>query len=95
MEINQILNNLFPKLKFEDQEYMVFEDNVRNKGISLHKHIYDVLDSYNENVVTYHELSHMIRYDKHIRKVLYKFLATFEEQLRANLINEYDYPISS
>jgi len=90
---NEILK-IFPKLSFEpkNSEYEVFMENLKNKGVPLHKHVYDILYSYGESTITYHELSHFIRYDKSIRKVLYKYLATFEEQLRAEIINNFDYP---
>ena len=80
----------FDKLIVADNEMRDFEKYIEIKGVYLHKQIYDVLTGYDADTVTYYELSSVIRYDKNLRDTLYKYLATFEEYLRANLFAKYD-----
>lgn len=80
----------FDKLIVADNEMRDFEKYIEIKGVYLHKQIYDVLATYSSDTVTYYELSSVIRYDKNLRDTLYKYLATFEEYLRANLFAKYD-----
>ena len=80
----------FDKLIFENKEMNDFKKFIKIKGIYLHKQIYDALLSYNKDKVTYYELSSVIRYDKSLRDILYKYLATFEEKLRSELFERYD-----
>lgn len=61
------------------------------KGEYLHKQIYDLLLELNDNhSVNYNDLSSIIRYDKTLRDTLYKYLATFEEWLKALIFKKYD-----
>lgn len=80
----------FDKLIVADNEMCDFEKYIEIKGVYLHKQVYDVLTAYYLDTVTYYELSSVIRYDKNLRDTLYKYLATFEEYLRANLFAKYD-----
>ncbi len=85
----------FDKLIVANTEMHDFEKYVESKGVYLHKQIYDVLTTYNLDKVSYYELSSIIRYDKNLRDTLYKYLAAFEEYLRANLFAKYDVSNSS
>lgn len=80
----------FDKLIVADNEMRDFEKYIQIKGVYLHKQVYDVLTEYAADTVTYYELSSVIRYDKNLRDTLYKYLANFEEYLRANLFAKYD-----
>ncbi len=80
----------FGKLVLSESEQDSFEKYVTIKGIYLHKQIYDVLLTYNAEQVSYYELSSIIRYDKNLRNKLYIYLATFEENLRAELFSKFD-----
>lgn len=80
----------FDKLIVADNEKCDFEKYIEIKGVYLHKQIYDAFTEYAADTVTYSELSSVIRYDKNLRDTLYKYLATFEEYLRANLFAKYD-----
>lgn len=80
----------FDKLIISDYERSDFEKYVEIKGVYLHKQIYDVLVTYGLDSITYYELSSIIRYDKNLRDTLYKYLATFEENLRAKLFEKFD-----
>lgn len=59
------------------------------KGIDLHNSIAEYLQSYKSEDVTYPEVATAYRYDKKIRKVLYKYIALLEEHIRAFISNKY------
>jgi len=83
-------HKLFPKLTFaNEEEKQTFYDYLEFKGLFLHKHVYEAFLLY-KDIVTYHELSTYIRYDKGLRNVLYRNLSAVEEYYRARLINNYD-----
>ncbi len=83
---------MFEKLTFASQEERDdFEKYKKLKGVYLHKQVYDILLEANVGeIVTYYELSSIIRYDKNLRDKLYIYLATAEEYLRALLCTKYD-----
>ncbi len=59
------------------------------KGIDLHFSIFEYISSMKSGKVRYSEIATAYRYDKRIRKVLYKFIAFFEERIRAFISNGY------
>ena len=83
---------MFEKLEFKNEkERKSFEKFKLIKGEYLHKQIYNVLlELHNNEKVTYYELSSYVRFDKNLRDLLYKYLATFEENIKANLCRKYD-----
>jgi hypothetical protein len=83
---------VFDQLTFASpKEKEEFEKYIRLKGVYLHKQVYDILlEANGGGEVTYYELSSLIRYDKNLRDMLYKYLAMAEEHLRALLCDKYD-----
>jgi hypothetical protein len=83
---------VFDQLTFASpKEKEEFEKYKRLKGVYLHKQVYDILlEANGGGEVTYYELSSLIRYDKNLRDMLYKYLAMAEEYLRALLCDKYD-----
>lgn len=80
---------LMPFLIVDDEDIMKFTNYIDNKGVYLHLQIYEILLSvYSE--CNYKLISSIIRYDKGIRNVLYKYLSAFEERYRAVLFEKYD-----
>ncbi|MGI6710887.1 MAG: hypothetical protein ACOX4W_05535 [Bacilli bacterium] len=59
------------------------------KGVGLHFSIFNYLSSMKSGKVKYSEIASAYRYDKRIRKVLYKYMGLFEEYLRAYIANKY------
>ena len=59
------------------------------KGIELHFSIFEYLTSMKSEIVKYSEIATAYRYDKRIRKVLYKFIGLFEEYIRAYISNKF------
>ena len=82
--------DLFPKMDIEDNEKETFLNYIRLKGRFLHKQVYDTILLTDEEA-KYSEISRIIRYDKYIRDVLYKYLSALEEQWRAIAFDSFDY----
>jgi hypothetical protein len=59
------------------------------KGVNLHHSIYSYLSSYTASKIKYCEIATTYRYDKRIRKVLYKYIGLIEEKVRAFIDNKY------
>lgn len=59
------------------------------KGVNLHHSIYLYLSSYTASKIKYCEIATTYRYDKRIRKVLYKYIGLIEEKIRAYIDNKY------
>lgn len=59
------------------------------KGIELHYSILQYLSSFSASRIKYCQLATVYRYDKRIRKVLYKYIGLFEEYIRAFISNKY------
>jgi hypothetical protein len=59
------------------------------KGVNLHHSIYLYLSSYTVSKIKYCEIATTYRYDKRIRKVLYKYIGLIEEKIRAFIDNKY------
>lgn len=82
--------DLFSNLILEEGEKMEFEKYIKLKGTFLHKWIYDIIES-TDGTVTYKELSRIIKYDKYIRNVLYKYLSALEELYRSKVFDKLEY----
>jgi hypothetical protein len=59
------------------------------KGIELHNAIFEYLQSFKSDKVSYTEIATAYRYDKRIRKILYKYIGLLEEYIRAFISNKY------
>jgi hypothetical protein len=81
--------DLFPKMDIKDNEKDTFLNYIRLKGRFLHKQVYDTILLTDEKA-KYSEISRIIRYDKYIRDVLYKYLSALEEQWRAVVFDYFD-----
>lgn len=81
---------LFPKMDIDDTEKDTFLNYIRLKGRFLHKQVYDTI-LLTDDKAKYSEISRIIRYDKYIRDVLYKYLSALEEQWRAIAFDNFEY----
>lgn len=79
----------FEELEINSSEIQEFYQYVELKGINLYKQLYDVVIQF-KGTCSYAEIAAIIRYDKGIRNVLYKFLSAFEEKMRADLFKAFD-----
>jgi len=91
--MSKLPDDLFPNMIFEENEYHTFLKYIKLKGIFLHKQVYDIILLTDEKA-TYSEISTIIRYDKYLRDVLYKYLSALEEQWRSLLFEYFEYDSS-
>lgn len=75
-----------------DEERQKAEFYLEMKGIAFHKAILDYLHQKENKTVPidWSDLSKELRSDKALRDVLYKYLATLEEYIRAYISNKYE-----
>ena len=59
------------------------------RGIDEHDHVRQHLESLSGEKVSYAEIATAFRYDKRIRRVLYKYIGLMEESIRAYIANKY------
>lgn len=75
-----------------DEERQKAEFYLEMKGIAFHKAILDYLcQKENKTIpIEWSDLSNELRSDKALRDILYKYLATLEEYIRAYISNKYE-----
>lgn len=61
-----------------------------NRGITEHIRMAEYLSAFLNRKPTYQEVATAFRYDKRIRRIVYRYLGLFEEYLRAYLSDTYD-----
>ena len=61
----------------------------KHRGIDEHNYVRLFLESRTGRKVTYSEIASTFRYDKRIRRVIYKFIGILEESIRAYIANKY------
>ncbi|MBQ9513867.1 MAG: hypothetical protein IJR66_02660 [Clostridia bacterium] len=59
------------------------------RGVDEHDHVRQHLESLSGEKVSYAEIATAFRYDKRIRRVLYKYIGLLEESIRAFISNKY------
>ena len=59
------------------------------RGIQEHLFVANYLQSLKAKTVLYEEVATAFRYDKRIRRIIYKYIGMLEEILRAYLVNKY------
>ncbi|MBP5551267.1 MAG: Abi family protein [Bacilli bacterium] len=62
---------------------------LKYRGIDEHNYVRLFLESRTGRKVTYSEIASTFRYDKRIRRVIYKFIGILEESIRAYVANKY------
>lgn len=75
-----------------DEERQKAEFYLEMKGVAFHKAILDYLcQEENKTIpIEWSDLSNELRSDKALRDILYKYLATLEEYIRAYISNKYE-----
>lgn len=63
---------------------------LNNRGITEHIRMCEFLFAFLNRKPTYSEVATAFRYDKRIRRIIYKYLGLLEEMLRAYLTNRYE-----
>lgn len=82
-------NELIELIDIEPEDKEKANNYLTLKGINLHHSIYLYLSSFTTTRIKYSEIATTYRYDKRIRKVLYKYIGLMEEKIRAYIDNKY------
>ena len=65
---------------------------LRERGLEEHFHVLDYLESFKKNgeeKISYSEIASVLRYDKRIRRCLFKYIGVVEERLRAYFMDHF------
>lgn len=80
----------FDKVSIEEIDKAKAIYYLDTRGIREHIFVADYLQSLKADKVTYDEVATAFRYDKRIRRIIYKYIGFLEEYLRAYLINHFN-----
>lgn len=84
-------NELLSFIAFEnEQEKEEAEFYLSVKGVELHRRILDYLSyDFEKSKIEWSKIANILRTDKALRDIIYKYLATLEEYIRAFISNKY------
>lgn len=83
-------NLFFNKIDICDSDKEKAKHYLEVRGVREHIFVADYIQSFKPNKVTYAEIATTFRYDKRIRRIIFKYLGFLEEYLRAYIINNYE-----
>lgn len=78
------------KIEITEEEKKQSIHFLKYRGIDEHNHVREYLESHTGRKVSYSEIATAFRYDKRIRRVLYKYIGLLEESIRAYVTNKYN-----
>lgn len=85
--------SFFSLIDIEKAEKASAEEYIRLRGIQEHINMATYLSSFlPDRKPTYKEVATAFRYDKRIRRILYKYIGLLEESFRAYICNNFDSP---
>lgn len=85
--------SFFSLIDIEETEITSAEEYIRLRGLQEHINMAIYLSSFLPNrKPTYKEVATAFRYDKRIRRILYKYIGLLEESFRAYICNNFNYP---
>ncbi|MCI8733498.1 MAG: hypothetical protein HFE29_04125 [Clostridia bacterium] len=82
-------DEFFDKVYIEEIDKNKAKYYLDNRGICEHIFVAEYLQSLKTEKVTYYEVATAFRYDKRIRRIIYKYIGFLEEYLRAYIINHF------
>lgn len=83
------IKEFWDKIIISEKEKEASEYFLRYRGIAEHENVRVFLQSMKETTVTYSEIATVFRYDKRIRRIIFKYVGFLEEYLRAYISNTY------
>ena len=88
-------NDFFSLIDIEEKEKNSAKHYIKFRGLQEHINMANYLSSFiNGRKPTYKEVATAFRYDKRIRRIIYKYLGLIEEYYRAYLCNTFSKPSS-
>lgn len=87
------VNNFFSLIDIEKEEKNSAKEYIRLRGLQEHIRMAEWLSSFlSDRKPTYKEVATAFRYDKRIRRIIYKYIGLLEEYYRAYLCNTFNKP---
>lgn len=83
------------KIIISEKEKEQSKHFLKYRGVGSHENVREFLQSLTGEVVTYTAIATAFRYDKRIRRILYKYIGFLEETIRAYIANKYSDNINS
>ena len=77
------------KIVISEEEKEVSKYFLEYRGVAEHENVRVFLQSLKETTVEYSEIATVFRYDKRIRRIIFKYIGFLEEYLRAYISNTY------
>lgn len=77
------------KIEITEEEKEKSVHYLKYRGVEEHNHVRQYLESLSGEKVSYAQIATAFRYDKRIRRVLYKYIGLLEESIRAFISNKY------
>lgn len=78
------------KIVISEEEKEASKYFLECRGVAEHENVRAFLQSLKEDKVAYSEIATVFRYDKRIRRVVFKYIGFLEEYLRAYISNTYE-----
>ena len=77
------------KIEITEEEKVKSTHYLKYRGVEEHNYVRQYLESVTGRTVSYAEIATAFRYDKRIRRILYKYIGLLEESIRAFICNKY------
>ena len=90
MVLNMNEEDFFSSITIKDDEIEKARHYIKYRGLHEHVYVRDYLESVIGNKPTYAQIATAMRYDKSIRRIIYKYIGLLEEFLRAYVCNKYE-----
>ncbi len=79
----------FDKIIISEEEKEKANFYLKYRGIYEHEHVREYLEGFKKDKVTYSEIATTFRYDKKIRRILFKYIGFVEEYIRAIICENF------
>ncbi len=76
-------------IKISESEIPKAQYYFRYRGLDSHIAVWNYLSTFKAEKISYCEIATAFRYDKRIRRIIYKFIGFLEEYIRAYIANSY------
>ncbi len=84
------VEEFWDKIIISEEEKDASKYFLEYRGIAEHENVRVFLQSMKETIVRYSEIATAFRYDKRIRRIIFKYVGFLEEYLRAYISNTYE-----
>lgn len=83
-------NKFYSLIEIDDTQKAAASVFLGNRGIKEHIAMAEFLSAFTNRKPSYEEVATAFRYDKRLRRLIYKYIGLFEEKMRSYLSNNYN-----